>query len=181
MPAGSQYSYYFCDPPPAAGKLCGAASDNPYGGKPPYSFTTEGFPPLGLTLNSETGQLSGTPNPTDAGNTTNFTICATDLSGHEVCQPTSLYVGAETGTYTVNYANGSVSGDGPPCDDPIIPPIWTTVPVTGTGTYQFTNYDPETLDGDTYYTMDYTVTGSITLSEGGGLCTDDVSGNYDCV
>lgn len=182
VPAGSTYSYYFCEPPPAAGQLCGTAAlpaTNPNGGNPPYTFTTEGSLPSGLSglmLNSQTGQLSGTPDSTDAGNTTSFTICATDLSGHEVCQPTSLYVGAETGTYTVNFT-GSVTDWGPPCDGS----SWVTVPVTGTGTYQFSNYDPRTIDGDTFYSMSYNVTGSITLSEGAGLCIDEVSGNYNCI
>ena len=156
VPAGSPYSYYFCDPPPAAGQDCGSSATNPMGGNPPYTFSTQGFPPFGLTLNSQTGQLSGTPSSTNAGNTKTFAVCATDLSDSQACTTTSLYVGAEAGTYTVSLSSGSSAT----CDNPPLP----TVPLTGTGTYQFSNLDPVVTDGDTIYTMIYSVTGSIALS-----------------
>ncbi len=180
VPAASTYSFYFCDPSPAAGKTCGSGATNPSGGSAPYTFSTQGFPPLGLTMDSTTGQLSGTPNSTDAGNTSSFSVCATDLSGHQVCQPTSIYVGAEPGTYSVSFT-GIATGNGAPCNDPSSPPSTVTVGVTGTGTYQLANAYESTVNGDTTYSMTYNVSGSITLSAASGLCTDDVSGNYNCL
>jgi len=95
--AGTNYPYDFCQPPPGSGQLCGSPfspSTNPSGGNPPYTFSTKGFPPPGVTLDFQTGHLSGAPDSTDAGHDYKFTVCATDLSANEVCNDTMLNVNA---------------------------------------------------------------------------------------
>ncbi len=94
---GMNYSYDFCTPAPGSGQLCGSPfspSTNPSGGNPPYTFSTKGFPPPGIALDFQTGHLGGVPDSTDAGRTYKFTVCATDLSAHEVCRASSIHVDA---------------------------------------------------------------------------------------
>jgi hypothetical protein len=91
---GVPYEYSFCRPKSArSGATCGGLAgetENPYGGKPPYSFSHQfgvGFIPTGLALELN-GLLRGTP--TLPGNYT-FGVCVTDLQ-EEVCKTTSLTV-----------------------------------------------------------------------------------------
>jgi hypothetical protein len=86
--------YSFCEPDSArSGVACGGLAGetmNPYGGKPPYSFSHQfgvGFIPPGLALELN-GLLRGTP--TLSGDYT-FGVCVTDLY-KEVCKTTSLTV-----------------------------------------------------------------------------------------
>ncbi|MDW8412838.1 MAG: putative Ig domain-containing protein [Acidobacteriota bacterium] len=71
---------------PAAGTLPAGTAGTPYsqtftatGGTPPRTFSSTGTLPPGLTLNSATGVLSGTPTGPTA--TYNFTVTATDVYG----------------------------------------------------------------------------------------------------
>ncbi|MCH8820123.1 MAG: hypothetical protein IIB03_07370, partial [Acidobacteria bacterium] len=106
---GFPYSFSFCKPELAlSSDLCGGGSEittNPTGGQPPYHFTLGsgvGFPPFGISLNLN-GLLTGTPS---AQGTSNFSVCAVDLAGSQVCQLTSLRVIAPL-TLSVN-----LTGDG---------------------------------------------------------------------
>ncbi|WP_378940910.1 putative Ig domain-containing protein [Mesorhizobium sp. ANAO-SY3R2] len=71
---------------PAAGALAGGTVGTAYsqtitatGGTAPYSYAiTSGAVPAGLTLNTSTGKISGTPT---ASGTANFTVTATDTNG----------------------------------------------------------------------------------------------------
>ena len=178
-PAGAPYSYYFCDPPPAPGQDCGSLSApvyDPAGGGEPYTFTTVGSPPAGLALDTQTGQLSGTPISTDAGSTTPFTICATDSTADVVCQPTSIFVDAEAGSYTMSLS-GTLKG--PNTDCATSPSGSGSATFTGSGSFQFTLDPPTTLLGGTVYDGFYNITGSLTISQGAGIC-DDYSGTYTC-
>jgi len=92
------YSYSFCQPDSArSGATCGGlagTTTNPYGGRPPYSFSHQfgvGFIPTGLALELN-GLLRGTP--TLPGDYT-FGVCVTDLY-KEVCKTTSLTVRPES-------------------------------------------------------------------------------------
>lgn len=80
------------------------------GGTAPYTFTVAaGMLPNGLTLNPNTGAISGTP--TTAA-TTEFTVTATDANG---------FTGSRTYTITVNAA--SVVLGNPPCQGLATPPL----------------------------------------------------------
>lgn len=68
------------------------------GGSAPYAYAlTAGALPAGLSLNSSTGAITGTPT---AGGTFNFTVTATDSNGYTGAQPYSLTVSAATITVT---------------------------------------------------------------------------------
>ena len=70
---------------PASGALAGGSTGSAYsttfsasGGTAPYSYTiTAGSLPIGLSLNTSTGALSGTPS---SSATSNFTVTATDAN-----------------------------------------------------------------------------------------------------
>lgn len=59
------------------------------GGATPYAYANTGVLPVGLTLNSTTGFVSGTPT-TVASNT--FTVTATDAAGQQLSQSTTINV-----------------------------------------------------------------------------------------
>jgi hypothetical protein len=112
--------YSFCRPPITGNDLCGAASTNPTGGQPPYSFQLgagSGFPPIGMHLNLN-GTLTGTP--TVAG-VSNFVVCAVDLSRNSAC---------DTVRFTVEPGAAA-----PPASPPPAPPAGgsTTTFVSSTG------------------------------------------------
>lgn len=89
------YQFPFCLPVPASGGVCPPASTtalNPRGGQAPYTFERDsslGPLPSGLTLESSSGLLTGTP--TSAGDFT-FGICATDATGARSCDKVALRV-----------------------------------------------------------------------------------------
>lgn len=95
---GQKYpGYSFCQSPVATGKLCGIfkKSDNPTGGKPPYTFRLKmgsDFLPTGMTLNSRTGQISGRPIAGQKPTQKRLVVCAYDsdnlFSG--VCRTTTM-------------------------------------------------------------------------------------------
>jgi len=88
------YGYSFCQPELAdANGICGkdAATKNPKGGSPPYSFTPgamKSFPPVGIWLGMN-GLLSGTPK---APGTYSFEVCAKDDAGEQICKQASLTI-----------------------------------------------------------------------------------------
>lgn len=64
----------------------------PTGGNPPYTFflgSGIGFPPFGLALYTNTGELSGTPT---AEGKREFQICVKDIGGDYDCQTTTMTV-----------------------------------------------------------------------------------------
>ncbi|WP_430715484.1 putative Ig domain-containing protein, partial [Ralstonia flaminis] len=75
------------------------------GGTAPYTYTvTAGTLPAGLSLNSSTGTLSGTPT---AGGTFNLTITATDANSYTGTRSLSLTVGAATLTVSPSTVPGA--------------------------------------------------------------------------
>jgi len=86
--------YSFCNPiPNGVNALCDGKdpTGNPIGGNPPYHFTLEpgvGFPPIGMKLELD-GLLTGTPS---SAGTSEFTVCAVDLSASQECKKTSITV-----------------------------------------------------------------------------------------
>ncbi len=107
--AGTPYSSCYCSPTPSGSNgLCGfPTQSNPSGGHPPYHFqlgSGGGFPPLGVVLQPN-GCLSGTPS---VSGTSNFTVCAIDLNGTQICRPSSVTaMPSQAKTYT-----GTLSGSG---------------------------------------------------------------------
>jgi NHL repeat len=162
---GETYDEDLCEPAPGA--LCGAPapSTNPSGGNPPpYTFTTQnGFLPLGILLDNFNGHLSGVPDPTDAGKTSTFDICAKDESMHQVCVTTSMHVdpaatpsptATPTATPTPVVYNPGFSGtiSGPGC-----PPQPGGCTATTTGGAAFT-FVPDSSTGG------FDISGSLTLT-----------------
>ncbi len=77
------------------------------GGKPPLSWAvTLGTLPLGLTLNSSTGVISGTPT---TGGTSNFTVQATDANGAAATRVLSITIYSAITIVTASLNNGTVS------------------------------------------------------------------------
>lgn len=120
--AGIAYSQTACVPAPSGSNgLCGgpgSGTTDPSGGNPPYSFTTSGFPPIGIHQQLN-GLINGTANEGAIETTANFQICATDQSGCEVCRSTSIavkdkfdgsYSGSYSGTATDQGVSQGVSG-----------------------------------------------------------------------
>jgi hypothetical protein len=95
---GQLYTYSFCQPPTSG--ICGEGNTtNPTGGHPPYHFTLEsgvGFPPAGITMDAN-GVLSGTPK---AAGTSNFGVCAVDLSSNQKCASVSLTISGNPPRFT---------------------------------------------------------------------------------
>lgn len=95
---GKKYPVYsFCQPPVAAGGLCGSfqKSNNPSRGKPPYSFRLKvgsDFLPTGMILNFRTGQISGTPIAGQKPVTKQLIVCAYDSNNAftGVCRTTTM-------------------------------------------------------------------------------------------
>lgn len=77
--------------------------DETQGGVPPYTFSIpSGALPAGLSLNSTTGAISGTP--TTAGTST-FTIRATDANGSTGDTPFEIIIAAPaSGASNYSYA-----------------------------------------------------------------------------
>ena len=120
--AGIAYSQSACVPAPSGSNgLCGgpgSATTDPSGGNPPYSFTTSGFPPIGIHQQLN-GLINGMASESAAETTASFQICATDQSGCEVCRSTSIavhdkfdgsYTGSYSGTATDQGQSQGVSG-----------------------------------------------------------------------
>lgn len=90
---GSSYNFCYCSPTPSGSNgLCGfPTQSNPSGGFPPYHFQLNsgvGFPPVGIILGLN-GCLTGTPS---VAGTSSFSVCAIDLNGSQICQPSSVTV-----------------------------------------------------------------------------------------
>jgi hypothetical protein len=82
--------------------------DDITGGQVPYGFELDslanGAPPLGMTLDTQNGMLSGTP--TRAG-IYSFSICVVDMTGVYRCKQASVTVGEQASTPTVNDGGGT--------------------------------------------------------------------------
>jgi hypothetical protein len=99
-------------PDPPAGQLGTGYSDKlvAAGGKPPYAWTvTAGDLPAGITLDSASGTLSGTPT---AAGTFTFTVQATDANDQSATKATSLVIAPATAlttsAATVNFGTRDV-------------------------------------------------------------------------
>ncbi len=78
------------------------------GGTSPYSFAvTSGALPAGLSLNTASGAITGTP---IAAGTFNFTVTATDFNGFHGDQPYSITVAAPTITITPGSLPSQIAG-----------------------------------------------------------------------
>jgi hypothetical protein len=107
---GVAYNFCYCAPTPSgANGLCGSPTQsNPAGGHPPYHFqlgSGVGFPPSGVVLGLN-GCLTGTP---VVSGTKSFSVCAIDLNGSQICNPTSVTVNAGVGTTTTVEIGGDVA------------------------------------------------------------------------
>jgi hypothetical protein len=120
---GLPYLYAFCDPLPSSlNDSCGGTNrtDNPAGGRPPYSFqfnSSAGTAPLGARL-TPNGVLWGTfPNVERAA----FAVCAVDSVGTRVCRTTRLSV-VEVYNLTVRF-NGTEMGSVRADQDLVVPAL----------------------------------------------------------
>jgi uncharacterized protein YhjY with autotransporter beta-barrel domain len=87
--------------PPGTQGVAYAQGVNATGGTAPYTFAiSAGALPAGLSLNTGTGAITGTPT---AGGTANFTIRGTDSLGNTGTRPYALTIG--TASLTVNPAS----------------------------------------------------------------------------
>ena len=78
------------------------------GGAPPYNWTvTTGSLPGGLTLNSSTGVIGGTPT---ASGTTSFSVTVKDSVGNTLAQPLSITIAATPLTITTTSLPGGAVG-----------------------------------------------------------------------
>ena len=79
------------------------------GGQPPYSWSTSGSLPAGLTLNGTSGVISGTPS---AAGTSNFSATVQDSAGASASQNLSITINGVTSSSfaitTTSFANGAV-------------------------------------------------------------------------
>lgn len=87
----------FCTPFPPAKRLCGvfAKITNPAGGKEPYTFRLKigsNLLPTGMTLNANTGVISGKPKAGQKPVTKNLIVCAYDANDRfsGVCRSTTM-------------------------------------------------------------------------------------------
>jgi hypothetical protein len=174
---GVPYTYSFCSPVPADG-ICGSDADppttNPTGGIGQYVFSMSGDEPGGMSLDSISGLLSGTP-PSENDSPYTFTVCATDQGGGEgapsVCQTTTLtYIGS------VGY-DGDLSGGvtEPPTPTPEATP--TPSCKTAAGLNEFLAQITVSLESS----GPANVSGTWEISQDGTLCSGkDYSGTYVC-
>jgi hypothetical protein len=107
---GTGYNFCYCSPTPnGSNGLCGSPTQsNPVGGHPPYHFqlgSGVGFPPIGIVLGLN-GCLTGTPSI--AGSSA-FSVCAIDLNGAQVCNPTSVTIQSGAPTTLSLELGGSVT------------------------------------------------------------------------
>jgi uncharacterized protein (DUF2141 family) len=79
------------------------------GGVPPYSFTSTGTLPTGLSLNSTTGQLSGTPT---ASGTFDFTVQVSDSASATASQPFTVTIADQVATMTFGGVYRLTKSDG---------------------------------------------------------------------
>lgn len=75
------------------------------GGVSPYTWSTSGSVPPGLSINSSTGVLSGTPT---AGGSYSFSVLVTDTQPDTASSPQSVSIAFPTLTLTGTYADYSV-------------------------------------------------------------------------
>jgi hypothetical protein len=123
-----------------------------------------GFPPLGVILQPN-GCLSGTPG---VAGTSNFTVCAIDLNGAQICRATSVTTMPASGTTYV----GTLSGSGS---------FSTSYPdygATCTGTHNYSG----TIMVNTMTAVGGAVTGTVSIS---GTWTSTITGgstyNFTCL
>lgn len=98
----------------ASGALSGATQNSAYsvtivatddsGNIPTYSIVS-GSLPTGLSLNSSTGVISGTPTVMSAGTASSFTVRATDVNGSTVDRSFSIYVSGNVVTTFTSSGN----------------------------------------------------------------------------
>lgn len=91
--------------PPATTGVAYSTQLTAAGGSPPYTWSITGSLPAGLSLNSSTGVISGTP--TGIGSSS-FTVVATDSLSNTASQATTLAVScAPLGISTLSLPNGN--------------------------------------------------------------------------
>ncbi len=163
------------------------------GGVAPYTFSiASGSLPPGLTLNTSTGAITGTPT---TGGTYNFAPQVVDSQGNTVTTncgiavlPTTLTLGCPTGTGQVGVAYSSAltaSGGVAPYTFSIssgsLPPGLTlntsTGAITGTpttaGTYNFTSKVMDSQDNTATASCSITINAALSCTNNGNL-----NGNY---
>jgi hypothetical protein len=179
--------------------LFGGSVGTPYsqtllanGGTPPYTWSILlGALPAGLTLNSATGAISGTPSATG---TSNFTVKVTDSVGTSVSANLSITINAQLTITTASLPGGSVgkaysatvtaSGGATPYTWSISGnPAWLSIdPNTGvlSGTPTATGVFPFTVTVRDSESPAVSVSAGLSISIAAQNCTNDagLKGNY---
>ncbi len=138
------------------------------GGTPPYTWSASGLP-AGLSINSGTGQISGTPT---AAGTSSVTVTATDSASR---------TGSASFQWTINPAGGSCGSPGEKLSNGGFESgtagwsnaTWTIYPWTGTGAPRSGSYS-SWISGYGY-TATETLQHSVTIPAG---CTNSVLSLY---